>query len=73
MSQGPLSVPKEPKLLDTVRARMRRLGLATRTKKAYVGQIGRFILANNKRHPKTLSKQHVERFLTHLSISATPV
>ena len=52
---------------------MCRLGLATRTEKAYVGWIRRFILANNKCHPKTLSKQHVECFLTHLSISATPV
>ena len=68
MSQSPPKALKEPKLLDAVRARMRRLGLATRTEKAYVGWIRRFILANNKRHPKTLSKQHVERFLTHLAV-----
>ena len=34
MSQEPLNAPKEPKLLDTIRARMRRLGFATRTQQA---------------------------------------
>ena len=57
-----------PKLLDMVRARMRRLGLATRTEKAYVGWIRRFIIANGKRHPKDLSKPDVERFLTQLAV-----
>ena len=60
--------PQEPKLFDQVRARMRRLGLATRTEKAYIGWIRRFILANDKRHPKELSKEHVERFLTYLAV-----
>lgn len=41
-----------PRLLDQVRARMRRLGLAIRTEQVYVDWIRRFILANGKRHPR---------------------
>ena len=42
---------QRPKLLDQVRARMRRLGMARRSEEAYVGWIRRFILASSKRHP----------------------
>jgi hypothetical protein len=37
---------KPPRLLDQVRARMRRLGMAIRSEEAYLGWIRRFILAN---------------------------
>ncbi len=57
-----------PKLLDQVRARMRRLGLAKRTEEAYVGWIRRFILANGKRHPRDLGEREVESFLTDLAV-----
>ncbi|MEM7221268.1 MAG: integron integrase [Pseudomonadota bacterium] len=56
-----------PKLLDQVRARTRRLGMAKRTEQAYVSWIKRFILANGKRHPTMLGKTDVERFLTDLA------
>jgi len=46
---------KPPRLLDQVRARMRRLGMATRSEDAYVGWIRRFVLANGKRHPRELT------------------
>ncbi len=48
-----------PRLLDEVRGRLRRLGLARRTEEAYVGWIRRFILANGKRHPRDLGKREV--------------
>ena len=62
-----LDVPR-PKLLDQVRARMRRLGLAKRTEEAYVCWIRRFILANGIRHPRDMGDREVESFLTDLAV-----
>jgi len=56
-----------PRLLDQMRARMRRLGLSLRTEEAYIGWVRRFILTNDKRHPRELGARHVEWFLTHLA------
>lgn len=61
--------PDQPvRLLDEVRARIRRRGLAIRTEKVYVDWIRRFILANNKMHPRTMGAYEVERFLTGLAV-----
>src|SRR5688500_15317139 len=66
---GPSGASKPPpKLLDLVRARMRRLGMSIRTEQAYVGWIRRFILANGKRHPRELGEKEVEAFLTVLAV-----
>jgi len=73
-SSHPSSMPnsrdvgKPAKLLDQVRARMRRLGMAIRSEQAYTGWIRRFILANGKRHPKDLGAREVEAFLTGLAV-----
>ena len=56
-----------PRLLDQVRARVRRLGLAIRTEQVYVDWIRRFILANGKRHPRDMGSREVEWFLTGLA------
>lgn len=56
-----------PRLLDQVRARVRRLGLAVRTERVYVDWIRRFILANGKRHPREMGAREVEWFLTGLA------
>ncbi|HET9031480.1 MAG TPA: integron integrase [Dokdonella sp.] len=61
------SIGSEPRLLDQVRARVRRLGLAIRTEKVYVDWIRRFILANGKRHPRDMGAREVEAFLTLLA------
>lgn len=53
-----------------MRARMRRLGLSIRTEEAYVGWVRRFILANDKRHPRELGAREVEAFLTRLATHA---
>ena len=45
---------KAPRLLDQVRAKVRRLGLARRTEEAYIGWIRRFVLASGKRHPSAM-------------------
>jgi integron integrase len=54
-------------LLDQVRDRIRRLGMAKRTEEAYVGWTRRFILANGKRHPREMGETEVEFFLTRLA------
>lgn len=59
--------PHPPRLLDQLRTRMRRLGLSLRTEEAYIGWVRRFIVANDKRHPRALGARHVEAFLTHLA------
>lgn len=58
---------KAPRLLDELRARMRRLGLSLRTEEAYVGWVRRFILVNGKRHPREMGAREVEAFLSGLA------
>jgi integron integrase len=57
-----------PRLLEQVRERMRRLGMARRSEEAYVGWIRRFILGNGKRHPAEMGAPEIERFLTALAV-----
>jgi integron integrase len=57
-----------PRLLDQVRDRMRRLGMARRSEEAYVGWIRRYILSSGKRHPSELGAAEIERFLTSLAV-----
>lgn len=59
---------RPPRLLDQVRARIRRLGLSIRTEEAYVGWVRRFVLANDKRHPRDMGRREVEVFLTQLAM-----
>jgi integron integrase len=61
------SIPEQPRLLDQVRARVRRLGLAIRTEDVYVDWARRFILFHGKRHPAEMGAPEVEAFLTHLA------
>ena len=59
---------RQPRLLDRVRARIRRLGLSRSTEEAYVGWVRRFIFANGKRHPREMGAREVEAFLTLLAV-----
>lgn len=61
-------VRRPGKLLEEVRGRIRRLGLARRTEEAYVAWIVRFIRANGLRHPRELGGREVEAFLTTLAL-----
>ncbi len=56
------------KLLDRMRDALRVRHLAASTEEAYVHWVRRFILYNNKRHPKELGKREVEAFLTYLAV-----
>ncbi|OOG61875.1 integrase [Rhodanobacter sp. B04] len=58
---------RTPRLLDQVRARLRLKHYSLRTEQAYVGWIRRFILANDKRHPRDMGVAEVEGFLSTLA------
>ena len=58
---------KTPRLLDQVRARLRLKHYSLRTEQAYVGWVRRFILANDKRHPRDMGVAEVEGFLSTLA------
>jgi hypothetical protein len=62
--------PHPPKLLDQVRAALRRKHYALRTEEAYVGWIRRFILFHGTRHPRELGAPEVSAFLTHLAVES---
>jgi hypothetical protein len=53
-----------PRLLDQVRAVLRRKHHSLRTEEAYVGWIKRYILFHDKRHPREVGLPEVEAFLT---------
>ena len=61
------TISSQPRLLDQLRARIRRLGYSIRTEQAYVSWVRRFILANDKRHPRDMGEREVEAFLTELA------
>jgi integron integrase len=58
----------EPKLLDQVRDRIRRLNYSYSTEKSYLSWIKRFILFHDKRHPRQMGEVEIESYLTHLAV-----
>ena len=61
-------MPDAPRLLDQVRHAIRLRHYSFATEKAYVHWIKRFILANNKRHPRDMGAPEVQSFLTALAV-----
>jgi integron integrase len=57
-----------PRLLDEVRRVLRLKHYSVRTETTYVQWIRRFILANDKRHPRDMGEIEVERFLSNLAV-----
>ncbi len=57
-----------PRLIDEVRRRLRLKHYSLRTEQAYVGWIRRFIVASDRRHPRELGGEDVERFLSTLAV-----
>jgi integron integrase len=57
-----------PRLMDQVRERIRLKHYSLKTEAAYCGWIRRFILANDKRHPRAMGGTEVEAFLTRLAV-----
>ena len=56
------------KLLDHVRQAIRLKNYSYSTEKAYVYWAKRFILFNDKRHPKTMGGPEIEKFLSYLAV-----
>lgn len=54
--------------IESIRLVLRTKHYSLKTEKAYLHWIKRFILFNDKRHPKDLGNYEVEQFLTHLAI-----
>src|SRR5947209_3119746 len=59
----------QPRLLDQLRDKIRLKHYSIRTEHAYLNWVRRFILFQGKRHPKTMGKEDVEVFLTHLAVA----
>ena len=59
--------PQPPRLLDQVRAAIRRLNYSRRTEEAYVHWIKRYIYFHGKRHPNGLGETEATAFLSHLA------
>jgi integron integrase len=57
-----------PKLLDEVRAALRRGHYSHLTEKAYIGWIRRFILFHDKRHPREMGSPEIQAFLSSLAV-----
>lgn len=58
-----------PRLLEQVRNEIRYLHYSRRTEQSYISWIKRFILFNNKRHPKDMGDSEIKTYLTHLAVS----
>lgn len=62
------SAPQPPKLLESLRQRIRVLYYSIRTEQAYVDWARRFILFDGKRHPREMGAPEVTAFLTYLAV-----
>ena len=59
---------RPPRLFDEVSRCLRVKHYSLRTEKVYLGWIKRFILANDRRHPRDMGVQEVEQFLSGLAV-----
>ena len=62
------AVRQPPRLLESMRERIRVLHYSIRTEQAYVDWARRFILFHDKRHPREMGAPEVTAFLTHLAV-----
>jgi integrase len=60
---------KPPRLLDQVRAALRRKHSSIRIEEAYVSWITRYIRFHQLRHPHDLGATEIEAFLTYLAVA----
>lgn len=67
ISTGRSEQPRAPRLLEQVRIRCRVKHYSLRTEQAYLHWIRRFILANDRRHPRDMGASEVEGFLSGLA------
>ncbi len=57
-----------PKLLDQMRNVIRTKHYSMSTEQAYLQWVRRYILFHGKRHPRDMGAEHLESYLTHLSV-----
>jgi integron integrase len=62
-------VSSPPKLIDQVRNLLRTMHYSSKTEKAYLFWIKRYILFHRKRHPVDMGAMEIEQFLTHLAVN----
>ena len=55
------------KLLDQVRAVIRKKHYSIRTEQAYVAWTKRFTLFHGKRHPKDMGEEGISQYISHLA------
>ena len=55
-------------LLDDLKTELRIRHYSRRTEESYVGWVRRFILFNEKRHPREMGSPELQAFLAHLAI-----
>lgn len=58
----------KPRLLDRVRAVIRRRHLSRSTERAYVGWVKRFVRFHNMTHPREMSGPEIVAFVEHLAV-----
>lgn len=58
---------KQPRLLDQVRATVKRPGYSNRTAEIYVSWTRRYVLFHEKKHPQQMGAAHLVQFLSHLA------
>ena len=59
----------QPRLLDQLRHALRARHYSYRTEQTYTQWVRRYIIFNDKRHPREMGKVEIEAFLTHLAVS----
>ncbi len=57
------------KLLEQVQDVIRLKHYSYQTEKTYISWIRRYILFQDKRHPKDMASKEIEEFLTHLALN----
>lgn len=66
---APVIPAQQPRLLDQVRAAVRKRHYSLSTEKTYVQWCKRYILHHGKRHPAEMGAAEVEDFLSHLAVA----
>ena len=65
---APPDASRRFRLMEVVRRRLRERRYSRRTEEAYVHWIRRFIVFNDRRHPRELGEAEVQRFLSSLAV-----
>lgn len=68
-ARGPQEAGRPVKLLDRAREILRLKHYSIRTEQAYLTWMKRYILFNNKRHPKEMGPAEIEGFISHLAMA----